>query len=418
MKSGKRCADSPLFAEELVRSALRDERAISLPLTVEQSVNDRLATLDAGDVALLEAAAVFGSRIDADALATIFAVSAADVVRALRAARDLDIVVDDEETGMHFGHEFIRAATYARLTAPERRTHHARIAAYLRDRDPLPAAADLHRHVLGAAATVWTPPRSRNAPAMTRWPGSLMRARADFFEAALEDGVIEAVAQARVHEKLGTCHDLLGSPHEAAASFERTAAYAAATRRSPRVKPISRSSWPSRRAGCRIPTVKPNSASAHSSSATMRARLHFAAEVLLSLHCANRVDAARAAEHLARADVLAPATPDGFSVRQHVARAAVANLTNDRKTWRTASFDAARAAESFGDPALLANVWSYIADFARINGDAGLARQGFSDAIAAADRFGLTFTAARTRLAAADMAFAQGRVGEGAPVRS
>ena len=133
---------------------------------------------------------------------------------------------------------------------------------------------------------------------------------------------------------------------------------------------------------------------------------------LLALHHANRIDVESSATHLQRADALATGRSDSFSVRHLVARAAVANLRGDLAAWRASSFDAVAAAEAFGDPAMLANVWSYVADYARLRGEPELARRGFADAIAAADRYGLTFTAAKSRLAAADMAYSEGRVAD------
>jgi DNA-binding NarL/FixJ family response regulator len=138
----------------------------------------------------------------------------------------------------------------------------------------------------------------------------------------------------------------------------------------------------------------------------------FAAEVLLALHHVNRIDLDFAEVHLQRADRLAIDRNSSFGVRYLVARAAVANLRGDVAGWRAASVDATAAAEAFGDPAMLANVWSYVADYARLRGEPDLARRGFADAIATADRYGLTFTAAKSRLAAADMAYSEGRVAD------
>ena len=231
----------------------------------------------------------------------------------------------------------------------------------------------------------------------------------DFYDAALADDVLEAPGTTRVAEKLGEAHDLLGSHREAAACFSRADAHA-------------RDVGDREREGGIAIRLALAAGRLSDADAEMRhcARAltccdrtgptGFAAEVLLTLHHANRIDVESASIHLQRADALATGRSDGFSVRHLVARAAVANLRGDLDAWRTASFDAVAAAEAFGDPAMLASVWSYVADYARLRGEPELARRGFADAIAAADRYGLTFTAAKSRLAAADMAYSEGRV--------
>lgn len=405
-----RCAGSPLFAEPLVRSAMQDDSSVALPSTVEQSVNDRLAGLERADVGLLEAASVIGSRIDLEMLQSVFGVSGNDAIRVLRSARDLNLVIDGESAGFQFRHEFIREAIYARLTSLERRACHARVAAYLETRDPPAAAADRQRHAHGSGNLDAAAALAERAgdDAMARFAFATAR---NFYDAALADDVLDPAGNARVCEKLGEAHDLLGSHREAAACFGRADAFARAS--NDREREAATAIRLALAAGRLSDLASEVSHCERALACCEQAGRHaFAAEVLLALHYANRIDAERAALHLRRADALAADRIDSFSVRHHVARAAVANLNGDLASWRAASDDAVAAAEAFGDPAMLANVWSYVADYARLRGDPELARRGFSHAIAAAERYGLTFTEAKSRLAAADMAYAEGRIGD------
>lgn len=406
----RRCADTPLFAEALVRSALDGDAVLALPANVEQSVNDRLARLERSDAALLEAASVIGLRIDFEMLEETFAVSSADAMRVLRAAREMGLVIDGTSGDLQFGHEFIREAVYGRLTSIERRAYHQRVAAHLETRNPPATAAERYRHVHGASKLVEAAAIAERAgdDAMARFAFATAR---NFYDAALTDDVLDAPATARVAEKLGEAHDLLGSHREAAACFSRADAYARAVHDQERQAGIA-----IRLALSAGRLSDPDAETRHCERA-LACCAHagpnaFAAEVLLTLHHVNRIDAERAAIHLQRADALATDRGGSFGVRHLVARAAVANLRGDVAGWRAASFDAVAAAEAFGDPAMLANVWSYVADYARLRGEPELARRGFADAIAAADRYGLTFTAAKSRLAAADMAYSEGRVAD------
>ena len=406
-----RCADSPLFVEDLVRRATSSRGDVGLPLTVEQSVNGRVASLDPQAAALLEIASAIGQRIDVELLTRVAGSAAPGRdLAALRAARDLDLLIDDDGGHLVFRHEFVREAVYARFTAPERRSAHARIAQALRERErPVPAAV-LHRHVRGAgdadAATILA--EAAGDEAMLN---SAFATARQFYDAALADGVLAPDGRARVAEKLGEAHDLLGSHREAADSFRIADAYA--RDRGDRAHEA--------RIAIRL-AVAAGRLSDHAEErreceralacSNGGGRDAFAAEVLLALHYANRVDADRTQEHLGHAAALIAHADGAFGVRYHVARAALANLHGDVEAWRAATADAVAAAENADDPAMLANVWSYVADFARLFGDVSLARHGFSKAIDAADRYGLTFTAAKTRLVAADMAFTYGDVAE------
>ncbi len=406
----RRCADTPLFAETLVRSALEGHSVLALPASVEQSVNDHLAQLEGPDAALLEAASVIGLRIDLETLEQAFAVSDADALRVFRVAREMGLVVDGPSGELQFGHEFIREAIYARLTSIERRAYHRRVAGHLEVRQPPAPAAERFRHVQGANNLAEASALAERAgdDAMARFAFATAR---NFYDAALANDVLDPRATARVAEKLGEAHDLLGSHGEAAACFARADAYArgASDREHEAAIAIRLALAAGRMSDLEAELRHCERALQCSGNA---GRSAFAAEVLLALHHVNRIDAERAAVHLERADALAARPRDSFGVRHLVARAALANLRGDVAGWRAASFDAVAAAEEFGDPAMLANVWSYVADYARLRGEPELARRGFTDAIAAADRYGLTFTAAKSRLAAADMAYSEGRVAD------
>ncbi len=147
----------PLFAEELLRGALeriaRDgtERAV-VPTSIRATVRERFASLGADDRDVLLHAAVVGRQFSARFLTRLGGFEAGAVYRALRRARDLQLVVegDDEDgDGFAFRHALTREAVYGELLRAETRELHARVAAALA-REPVLDIAAIAEHTYRA----------------------------------------------------------------------------------------------------------------------------------------------------------------------------------------------------------------------------------------------------------------------------
>ncbi len=141
----------PLFAEELLRGALerrdREGPLVTVPDDVQVTVRERFATLGERDRELLLQAAVVGRRFSADFVRRLTGASAAQVFAALRRARDLQLVVEEnDERGDRFAfrHALTREAIYSQLLRAETFALHARVAKVLGEENPLdvPAIAE------------------------------------------------------------------------------------------------------------------------------------------------------------------------------------------------------------------------------------------------------------------------------------
>jgi ATP/maltotriose-dependent transcriptional regulator MalT len=138
----------PLFAEELLRGALerrdRDGSAVTVPASIRVTVRERFATLPERDRDVLLHAAVLGRRFSANFVARLTGLAPVAVFAALRRARDLQLIVeedDDRGDTFAFRHALTREAVYSELLRAESRALHARVAEALAHEDPLDVTA-------------------------------------------------------------------------------------------------------------------------------------------------------------------------------------------------------------------------------------------------------------------------------------
>lgn len=128
----RRSEGSPLFAEELLRSAIGDaggrHGAAALPASVREAVLARLAQLSDADQAIVKTAAAIGRRFSAELLATIAQRPLASVIPALKRAIDLQLIEQGDDGTLEFRHELTREATASELLDAEARPLHATIA--------------------------------------------------------------------------------------------------------------------------------------------------------------------------------------------------------------------------------------------------------------------------------------------------
>ncbi|MDB5094965.1 MAG: transcriptional regulator, LuxR family [Candidatus Eremiobacteraeota bacterium] len=155
----------PLFAEELLRGVLerldRDGTAEpTVPTSIRASVRERFLALNDVDRDVLLHAAVIGRRFSASFVAALVGCPAATVYSALRRARSLQLVEEQNDAdgdGFAFRHALTREAIYAELLRAESRLLHRRVAHELTRSEPLDVAAVAEHTWRGGddAAGVW-----------------------------------------------------------------------------------------------------------------------------------------------------------------------------------------------------------------------------------------------------------------------
>jgi len=151
----------PFHAEELLRGMLdyrgdAGENAAIIPRSLGAAVHDRLASLDESDREVLAFAAVIGRRFGAQFLAQLANKQLADVLLTLRRARNLQLIVEDDDgDAFFFRHQLTREVVYAEILFAEARALHRRIVEELESQaEPDPAAIAYHAWRSGDRASV------------------------------------------------------------------------------------------------------------------------------------------------------------------------------------------------------------------------------------------------------------------------
>ncbi|MEA2666038.1 MAG: hypothetical protein QOI11_2982, partial [Candidatus Eremiobacteraeota bacterium] len=223
----RRSEGNPLFAEHLVGAAL-ENAATALPTSVRQSVEARLGELPPRAGRVLEVAAALGTAIDVDALRALEPLERGEESALFRAARDAGLIADGARgEPPRFRHELIRQAVYERATAFERRELHERIAAHLERHRPAVAPGVLAAHWDDAGRLDRAALYAERAGDLAAEHFAFATAR-EHFERALRSPALDSAARARLEEKLGAAHDLLGSARDAYDAFARAVALAQA----------------------------------------------------------------------------------------------------------------------------------------------------------------------------------------------
>ena len=146
------CEGNPFFTEELLKSAL--ERCEgpgepALPATISAAVMERLAPLSGDDYDVLAQAAVVGRRFTIAALEATLTLAPDRIRHALRLARDLRVIAEDDGDELRFRHALTRETILEGFLTAQRIELHRRVAVYL---EGLPDAA---RSVQGLAYHWW-----------------------------------------------------------------------------------------------------------------------------------------------------------------------------------------------------------------------------------------------------------------------
>jgi len=224
-----RSEGNPLFAEELLKSALdsRGAKQIELPPTLREAALERLAHFDASERSILSCAAAIGREFGAEFLAKTLDLTLESVTPTLRKALDLQLVVEKADGAIHYGfrHALIRDAVYDELLAAEARPLHRRIATALEDA----GAAD--DRIAELAYHWWQardPEKSAQSNERAGDRAFSLYAYHDSvanYERALESEALDGASRARLYRKLARALKRCGFGDRARAALESALDY-------------------------------------------------------------------------------------------------------------------------------------------------------------------------------------------------
>ncbi|HEX4981774.1 MAG TPA: LuxR C-terminal-related transcriptional regulator, partial [Ilumatobacteraceae bacterium] len=168
-----RSGGNPFFLEELIASSgdagatgLAD---LPLPWTVAELLRDAVLALNAGERAVIEAAAVLGQRVPFDLLARVTGSSEASLIDALRGLVAAGLLVEDEVDVFAFRHALVGETVSAGLLGRERRRiHEAALAALLEASEPDDVAIAHHAASAGAVDVMVAAVRRAASEALRR----------------------------------------------------------------------------------------------------------------------------------------------------------------------------------------------------------------------------------------------------------
>lgn len=215
---------NPLFAEELLATALSSAGTVTLPASLRTLFLDRFSGLDAEDRETLTEAAVMGRSFDPVFLAQSTGRPLERILRTLRNARELHLV-DDEGDGIVFRHALVRESLYASLLGAEARRLHRRMAEELETLpETIARTSALAYHWWSAReplkafyANILAGERAMNHLATTD--------AAVFFQRALSCVSDDAETRATTECRLGAALYASGFPEKGGAAYERAHAY-------------------------------------------------------------------------------------------------------------------------------------------------------------------------------------------------
>jgi DNA-binding CsgD family transcriptional regulator len=232
MRSVRDLADgNPLFAEELLASAIAQPgHAQLLPATIRAMFEERVRLLESEDREILIEAAVVGRRFDPAFLAALMKRPLERILLALRHARALQLVVEDDEPvdGVVFRHALVRETLYASILNAEARGMHGRILRELEalpDRERRAAALAYHSWSAGEIEPALTYNELAGDEALTQLAAN---EAAVFYERALGHAQRSSEREMQLQIKLGRAYSAAGWSRRAIELYER--AYNAARR--------------------------------------------------------------------------------------------------------------------------------------------------------------------------------------------
>jgi DNA-binding CsgD family transcriptional regulator len=220
----RQCEGNPFFAEELLKSAIEHRtrrRVPGLPLSIRASILERMTALGEEERRIIAGAAVIGYRFDPQVLALTLGLEVDALLPALRRARNLNIVVDDDTAGtrFRFRHALTRETIYADMMPFDARRSHARILGILESlSDPNAHLDELAYHAWAARDAAKTLEYNERAGEAALEVHGTVEARL-YYERALSVAT-DSDDEARLLERVGAVAQLQGRSPDALDAFE------------------------------------------------------------------------------------------------------------------------------------------------------------------------------------------------------
>ncbi len=226
----ERSDGNPLFAEELLRSAVDSQRSraaispLALPLSLHALIRERLRDCSSDELSLLQRAAVFGRTFTIDGLTTVFGDDPIALEPMLERLRGLQLIdsVDGAGGAYQFRHALTRDVVYGEMEAEAARPFHLAIAEHLeRSREEAGAPEDLAHHF-------WQADRRDRAAGYYEMAGDAAMAifayqdAASFFERAAMGFESDRAARARVESRTAQAFIFSGDLDDGLARYERS----------------------------------------------------------------------------------------------------------------------------------------------------------------------------------------------------
>jgi DNA-binding CsgD family transcriptional regulator len=214
----ERSEGNPLFAEELLKAVVDDQRSCvtrsTLPDSLRGLLLERLRRLAPNDMALLEIAALIGRRFGAAFLARIGGREAGSLDAFLRMAIDEHFLIEDaaEPGCFTFRHALTRDTILEGILAMHARAMHLVIAREI-EREP-----DHEGRVVELAEHYWRAAAFAECAGYAQTAGDLAKARhayaqaAELYERALACGAADQRGLVALHEKAAAAYASLGAP--------------------------------------------------------------------------------------------------------------------------------------------------------------------------------------------------------------
>jgi tetratricopeptide (TPR) repeat protein len=367
-----------------------------VPWEVAQGLRQRIAGLPQEAQDLLGVAAVAGRQVEYALLAAVAAGPEAGVARALEAACRAHLLEEAGDEGYQFAHDVIREVVEADLGTARRRALHRQIAQLLAEGEgTLPVEAVAYHFAHGgdhAQAAEWLERAGDEARASFANVAAcehFMAARAH-----LQSRGAAAGALARLDEKLGDLHTLLGEYAQAQAEFARAREQATDPIRRAELWHKEGVTWQRRgEIGQALAAFDAAEAEAGSEQGegSLSRELRATLEVSRSDIAYDERNHARAEEGARRALALLGAGSTGRAADRARARAAyllgeTAVLRGDLDTGETWYRHSLAVLERCGDQEGIAFAWTNLGYLAFRRGDAGEAEACYRRSLAVSER--------------------------------
>lgn len=221
---------NPLYAEELLKSAIDGRRGSELPLSLAQAVRERMASLEARDRQVVRCASAFDGDFTPELVAAVAGCDTIEAARILDGAARRQLVVEprDAPGAFAFRHSLTRDAIYGDMPKGESRALHQRIGTIL---EGLPDAGsrvrELAHHWRRAGdpskAALYNEAAGDTAVELYDFAGA-----ARYYERALEPGGSPDAASAQLRLKYADALFLAGATDRSTVAYEEALqAYAA-----------------------------------------------------------------------------------------------------------------------------------------------------------------------------------------------